>query len=66
MDIEIFKRTIFEDRTNGLTPFCVVGNAGTVNTGAIDPLNKMQAICETENLWFHIDGTFGTFALQPN
>ncbi len=44
------------------TPFCVVGNAGTVNTGAIDPLDDLLSISRKYNLWFHIDGAFGALA----
>ncbi len=46
----------------GNTPFCVVGNAGTVNTGAIDPLDDLLSVCRKHNLWFHIDGAFGALA----
>ena len=45
---------------------CVVGNAGTVNTGAIDDLDALADICERERLWFHVDGAFGALAaLSP-
>jgi glutamate/tyrosine decarboxylase-like PLP-dependent enzyme len=40
----------------------VIGNAGTVGTGAIDPLQKISAICENSDLWFHVDGAYGAFA----
>jgi aromatic-L-amino-acid decarboxylase len=57
---------ISEDRDNGFRPICVVGNAGTVNTGAIDNLNALADICQREGLWFHIDGAFGALAaLSP-
>lgn len=59
IDIDILKQRIIEDKSQGLTPFCVVGNAGTVNTGAIDPLNDLADICEEEDLWLHIDGAYG-------
>ena len=62
MDTEHLKQLIAEDKKNGYAPFCVVGNAGTVNTGAIDPLQDILEICRTENLWFHIDGAFGALA----
>jgi aromatic-L-amino-acid decarboxylase len=62
MDIEHLKELIAEDRKAGCAPFCIVGNAGTVNTGAIDPLQDIADICKTENLWFHIDGAFGALA----
>ncbi|GAB3503991.1 GNAT family N-acetyltransferase [Emticicia fontis] len=53
---------IKEDIEAGFRPFCVVGNAGTVNTGAIDPLEELYQICKEFGLWFHIDGAFGSLA----
>ena len=53
---------IESDIAAGNTPFCVVGNAGTVNTGAIDPLDDLLSISRKYNLWFHIDGAFGALA----
>ena len=53
---------IESDIAAGNTPFCVVGNAGTVNTGAIDPLDELLSVCRKHNLWFHVDGAFGALA----
>lgn len=47
------------DREAGLHPVAVIGNAGTVNTGAVDDLSALAQVCREENLWFHIDGAFG-------
>lgn len=59
MDIEALKAQIAADRTDGLTPVCIAASAGTVNTGAIDPLDAIADLCEAENLWFHVDGAYG-------
>ena len=59
MDTVHLQELIEEDKKDGNIPFCVVANAGTVNTGAIDPLDKIFWICCKENLWMHVDGAFG-------
>ncbi|MBL4806029.1 MAG: aminotransferase class V-fold PLP-dependent enzyme [Rhodobacteraceae bacterium] len=59
MDITALKSAITADRAARLTPFCVVGTAGTVNVGAFDDLTAIADIAATENLWFHVDGAFG-------
>ena len=57
--IDLLRQMIREDRAAGHLPFCIVGNAGTVNTGAIDDLAGLAEIARNEKLWFHIDGAFG-------
>ena len=54
---------IARDRQEGFTPFAIVGTAGTINTGAIDPLDALADLAAREGLWFHIDGAFGAMAM---
>jgi glutamate/tyrosine decarboxylase-like PLP-dependent enzyme len=62
MDTSQLATMVAADRAAGLVPFCVVGTAGTVNTGASDDLAAIADFCEHENLWFHVDGAFGALA----
>lgn len=62
IDLKALRQTIAEDRDRGAFPFCVIGNAGTVNTGAIDDLAALADIAGEEDLWFHIDGALGALA----
>ena len=59
MDLAALERMISEDRAAGCRPVCVIGNAGTVNTGATDDLAALATLCGREGLWFHVDGAFG-------
>ena len=59
MRVEELVTRIEEDRKNGLRPICVVGSAGTVNTGAIDPLDEIATVARQFDLWFHVDGAYG-------
>ena len=61
IDLDALKDAIEEDRKQGYHPFCVVGNAGTVNSGAFDDFNRLADLCKKEGLWFHIDGAFGSW-----
>src|SRR5260370_17904684 len=59
MNVETLRQWIQIDLSEGLRPFCVVGSAGTVNTGAVDPLNDIADVAADFNLWFHVDGAYG-------
>ncbi|MCA9876220.1 MAG: aminotransferase class V-fold PLP-dependent enzyme [Thermomicrobiales bacterium] len=59
LDMAALREAIAADRSAGLRPFCVVGSAGTVSTGAIDPLTEIADLCAAEGLWFHVDGAYG-------
>lgn len=64
IDIAALRSSISADRTAGLTPFMVVGTAGTVDTGAIDDLDALASLCREEGLWFHVDGAYGALAIM--
>ncbi len=54
---------ITQDRAAGKRPFCIVANAGTTNTGAIDPLPQLRKICDDQQMWLHVDGAYGAAAV---
>ena len=62
IDVAALRAEIERDRTDGHHPFMVVGTAGTVSTGAVDPLPEVAAVCREYGLWFHVDGAYGAFA----
>jgi len=63
MNVAVLRRRIAEDRAAGHRPFLVVGTAGTVGTGAVDPLREIRDVCRDERLWFHVDGAYGAPAV---
>lgn len=62
ISVPALEARIAADRAAGMHPFCVIGTAGTVNTGATDDLSALADLCEREGLWFHVDGAFGALA----
>ena len=63
IDLAALRRAISADRAAGRQPFCVVGTAGTVNTGACDDLAGLADLCSDEGLWLHVDGAFGALTI---
>jgi len=64
MDVAALERQLIADRMNGDEPLLVVGTAGTVSTGAIDPLAAIAACCRRHDVWFHVDGAYGALAAR--
>jgi aromatic-L-amino-acid/L-tryptophan decarboxylase len=62
VNLTALKEQILKDSEAGDRPALVVGNAGSVSTGAIDPLPEMAALCREFGLWFHVDGAYGGLA----
>jgi len=64
MSVEALEQALEEDRRNGIRPWIVIASAGTVDTGAIDPLPGIAELCRQYGAWFHVDGAYGgLFAL---
>lgn len=62
IQVKALEEAIEADLAAGMRPFCLIGNAGTVNTGAVDPLDLLAEIAARHQLWFHVDGAYGAFA----
>ena len=66
MRTDLLAAAIRQDRASGKQPFCVVAAGGTINSGAIDPLDEIADLCAAQNLWLHVDGAYGAlFVLSP-
>ena len=62
INVSVLRQQIQKDIENKLCPFMVIGTAGSVSTGVVDPLPELAALCKEYNLWFHVDGAYGAFA----
>lgn len=62
IDAAALERAIVADRASGDIPMAVVGTAGTVSTGAVDPLPTLARLCRAHDVWFHVDGAYGALA----
>lgn len=66
LDLDALREAVKADRSSGINPICVIANAGTVNTGAIDDLHAIADFCAEEGMWFHVDGCIGALiAIAP-
>ena len=59
LDLYALRERIAQDRADGVRPVCVIGSAGTINTGSVDDLDAIADLCAEEGLWFHVDGAIG-------
>lgn len=63
MSLASLRQAVREDQQQGWHPFCIVANAGSVQTGAIDPLDTVADFAKESNLWMHVDGAYGAAAM---
>jgi aromatic-L-amino-acid/L-tryptophan decarboxylase len=62
INLQLLEEAIIADIEKGCHPFCIIANAGTVNTGAVDDLTSIRQLCDKYNMWMHVDGAFGALA----
>lgn len=61
MRVDLLAEAIERDRANGVEPAIVIAQAGSVNTGASDPIDAIADLCGAHDVWLHVDGAFGAF-----
>ncbi|MDX2152301.1 MAG: pyridoxal-dependent decarboxylase [Bryobacteraceae bacterium] len=66
VDVAEVERRIVADRAAGLRPMCIVGSAGTVNTGAVDDLAALADVAGRQGVWLHVDGAYGALAAMAD
>lgn len=62
MDVKALEEKILEDKAAGFIPLAVIGTAGSVGFGIVDPLNEISSVCKKHKVWFHVDGAYGGLA----
>ncbi len=63
LNVSALRAKLRQDRADGCMPIAVIASAGTVNTGAIDPLREIAQLCRQERVWLHVDGAYGGFGI---
>jgi glutamate/tyrosine decarboxylase-like PLP-dependent enzyme len=63
LQLDALRQSIARDRADGLIPLAVIANAGTTNTGSVDPLPQIADLCAREQLWMHVDAAYGGFSV---
>ncbi len=63
MDMPALERALADARRSGFAPIAICANAGTTNTGSIDPLPAIADLCARERIWLHVDAAYGGFAI---
>lgn len=63
MDVAALRDLVARDQRAGLRPFCVAASAGTVNTGAVDPLDELADVAAEHGMWLHVDGAYGALGI---
>ena len=63
IEVDALRTAITEDREQGMNPIAICANAGTTNTGAVDPIPELADLCDELGIWLHVDGAYGAFAI---